>query len=265
MDSVAHSVLPPRIRSLPDLLVSQIAAGEVVERPASALKELIENSLDAGATQLNIALDNGGINLIRVADNGSGIPAEDLPLALARHATSKIASLDDLERVITLGFRGEALASMASVARLSIASRVAGERHGARIDCDGGTPGEIMPAALQRRTSILVRELEFHTPARRKFLKTEATEYAHCDEALRRAALAHAHVGFALAHNGRAQRRLPLASLAQRLPLLLGDDAAAGLIEMDQDGAGLRVHGFIGRPEAATGRRDCQYLFVNRP
>src|SRR5690348_4281590 len=179
------------IRALPDLLINQIAAGEVVERPAAALKELLENALDAGATHVDVDLSGGGIKRIRVADDGQGVEREDLPLAVARHATSKIASVIDLEAIATLGFRGEALASIAAVSRVSLASRAAGRPHAWRLEVEGGTVGPVAPAALAAGTSVTVEELYFNTPARRKFLRTEATEWAHCDEAFRRIALAH--------------------------------------------------------------------------
>ena len=190
------------IRALPDHLVNQIAAGEVVERPASALKELLENALDAGATQIDIDLAGGGIKRIRVADNGAGIEREELPLAIARHATSKLATPDDLEAIATLGFRGEALASIAAVSQFALASRAAGRPHAWRIEVEGGSIGVIQPAALAAGTTVTVQELYFNTPARRKFLRTEATEWAHCDEAFRRVALAHPDAGFTLQHNG---------------------------------------------------------------
>ena len=172
----------------------------MVQRPASALKELIENSLDAGAGEIGVTLENGGIQLIRVNDDGVGIPKEELPLALARHATSKIASLDELHRVVSLGFRGEALASIASVAQVGLTSRVAEAKHAWRIEAAGSTAGGIAPAALEQGTQVEVRELYFNTPARRKFLKTEATEFAHCDETFRRLARSRPEVAFNLQH-----------------------------------------------------------------
>jgi DNA mismatch repair protein MutL len=174
---------------LSDQLISQIAAGEVVERPASALKELLENSLDAGSTELNVTLLHGGVKQLRVADNGCGVAREDLQLALTRHATSKIASLDDLERVASLGFRGEALASIASVSRTQLISRSADEKHAWRITSDGSDISTVEPAALDAGTIVEVNDLYFNTPARRKFLKTEGTEFGHCEEAFRRVAL----------------------------------------------------------------------------
>src|SRR5256885_14595832 len=177
------------IRPLPDQLINQIAAGEVVERPAAALKELLENSLDAGAAQIDIDLGGGGIRLIRVADDGDGIEREDLHLAVARHATSKIATAGDLEGIATLGFRGEALASIAAVSRLSLTSRARGKPHAWRIEVDGGEAGVPQPAALASGTTVTVQELYFNTPARRKFLRTDATEFGHCEEAFRRIAL----------------------------------------------------------------------------
>ena len=197
-----------RIRALPEHLVNQIAAGEVVERPASALKELLENALDAGATQIDVDLAGGGIQRIRVADNGGGIEREELSLAVARHATTKLATVDDLEAIATLGFRGEALASIAAVSRFALASRAAGKPHAWRIEVDGGNVSATAPAALADGTTVTVQELYFNTPARRKFLRTEATEWGHCEEAFRRIALAHPDVGFTLQHNGRVVHRL---------------------------------------------------------
>ncbi len=217
----------PSIRPLPDQLINQIAAGEVVDRPAAALKEILENSLDAGARQIDVDLAGGGIKLIRVADDGDGIGREDLPLALARHATSKIASASDLEAITTLGFRGEALASIAAVSRLTLTSRLRGKEHAWRIEVDGGEIGATQPAALSDGTTVTVHELYFNTPARRKFLRTEATEYGHCEEAFRRAALSHPDVGFTLQHNGSVKHRLLPQGRRARVDALLGEAFAA--------------------------------------
>ena len=261
MDISDHPARP--IRPLSDLLVNQIAAGEVVERPASALKELLENSLDAGATEIGVSLENGGAGLIRVADNGGGIPKEELVLALARHATSKIASLEDLERVGSLGFRGEALASIASVSQLRLASRTPASRHAWAIESAGGALGDIAPAALERGTTVEVRELYFNTPARRKFLKTDSTEYGHCDEAFRRVALARPDVAFQFSHNGRAHWRLAVSEHRNRVAAVLDEDFVGASVLIDERGAGLRLYGFAGRPEAAATRATTQYFYVN--
>ena len=197
------------IQVLPDLLINQIAAGEVIERPAAALKELLENSLDAGAHDVVVQLASGGTKLVKVSDDGCGIGKQELALALARHATSKIATLDDLECIASLGFRGEALASIAAVSHLTLTSRARAEKHAWKVAAEGGTLTAPEPAALESGTSIEVHDLYFNTPARRKFLKTEATEFAHCDEAFKRIALARHDVAFKLVHNGRAQWHLP--------------------------------------------------------
>jgi DNA mismatch repair protein MutL len=251
------------IRVLPELLISQIAAGEVVDRPASALKELLENSLDAGARALSIQLAGGGMKLIKVADDGGGIPREELALALARHATSKITSLEDLERVASLGFRGEALASIAAVSRLTLTSRRAGEKHGWTVTASGADVSKAAPAPLAAGTSIEVRDLYFNTPARRKFLKSEATEFAHCEEAFRRIALSRPEVAFTLQHNVRAQRHFGPQSLRGRIGAVLGEDFHAGALELDESSAGLRLHGAVGLPAHARASRDEQYCFVN--
>jgi len=251
------------IRVLPELLISQIAAGEVVDRPASALKELLENSLDAGARELSVQLAGGGMKLITVADDGGGIAREELPLALARHATSKIASLEDLERVASLGFRGEALASIAAVSRLTLTSRRAGEKHGWTVTASGADVSKAAPAPLAAGTSIEVRDLYFNTPARRKFLKFEATEYAHCEEAFRRIALSRPEVAFTLQHNRRAQRHLKPQSLRGRIGAVLGEEFHTGALQLDESSAGLRLHGAVGLPAHARASRDEQYCFVN--
>ena len=251
------------IRPLPDLLINQIAAGEVVERPAAVVKELLENALDAGAKQIDVDVAGGGIKRIRVADDGAGIEREDLPLAVARHATSKIASVVDLEAIATLGFRGEALASIAAVSRVAIASRASGKPHAWRIEAEGGTVGVVSPAALAAGTTVTVEELYFNTPARRKFLRTEATEWAHCDEAFRRVALAHDEVAFALTHNGRALHRLQAAGRRARVEALLGDAFVRHAALVDADAGGVQLAGFAVRPAYAAEAPATQHVFVN--
>ncbi len=252
-----------RIQLLPDLLISQIAAGEVVERPASALKELLENSLDAGSSEIRADLEEGGIKLIRVADDGAGIDAGDLANALARHATSKITSLAELEAVASLGFRGEALASIAAVARLTLTSRVGAAEHAWRIAAQDGALTAIEPAALSKGTVAEVRDLFFNTPVRRTFLRTPATEYGHCEEAMRRAALARPETTFEMRHNGRVVWRCPAQDVAARVMALLGDDFAAAARSVDQSAGDLRLHGLAGLPAYSRSGRDAQYLFVN--
>ena len=248
------------IRELPDELVSQIAAGEVVERPASVVRELVDNALDAGATQVHVRLSAGGVRAILVEDDGIGIPAAELPLALKRHATSKIRSLDDLEQVATMGFRGEALAAVASVSDLSITSRSADAPHATRLDARSG---ELAPAARSQGTSVEVRELFFSTPARRKFLKTDATEAAHCLEAVRRHALARPDVGFAVWHDGRLVAQWRAAGAEQRLGDVLGEDFIGRSRALQQAFGAWRLHGRVGTPEAARARADQQYVYVN--
>lgn len=251
------------IKLLPDQLVSQIAAGEVVDRPASALKELLENSLDAGSTDISVSLLNGGIKQLRVADNGGGIAGEDLALALTRHATSKIASLDDLEQVASLGFRGEALASIASISRTQITSRLLDDRHAWRIASEGAAISPVEPAALDQGTVVEVQDLYFNTPARRKFLKTEATEFGHCEEAFRRVALSRPDIGFMLQHNGRAMMRLAAADPARRFSEVLGQEFTAESVFVDESAAGLHLWGVAARPTFSRGVRDTQYVYVN--
>ena len=249
------------IRELPDELISQIAAGEVVERPASVVRELVDNALDAGATEVIVKLMAGGVRSIVVEDDGAGIPADELPLALRRHATSKIASLNELENVATMGFRGEALAAIGSVAELTIASRTAGVAHAQRIDARSG---ELVPAARGVGTSVEVRELFFSTPARRKFLKTDATELAHCIEAVRRHALVRPDVGFAVWHEGKLVqqwRRVP--GHEQRVREVLGDEFIAESRAVSFSIGPLRISGRAGTPAAARTRADQQYVYVN--
>ena len=249
------------IQRLPDLLISQIAAGEVVERPASVLKELLENAIDAGASTLRIQLEEGGVKLIRVTDDGHGIARDELALALTRHATSKIASLADLEQVGTFGFRGEALASVASVARLTLSSRQAGAAHAWRLT---GTPGAAPePAALLEGTVVEMRDLYYNTPARRKFLKSEATEFAHCADAVKRIALANPSVAFTLEHNGRASLQLPRSNAGGRAGAILGEDFLAESRRVDTGPGPLRVLGYCAAPAHSRPRNDAQYCYVN--
>ncbi|HEV2007405.1 MAG TPA: DNA mismatch repair endonuclease MutL, partial [Burkholderiales bacterium] len=252
------------IHILPDLLINQIAAGEVVERPAAALKELLENSLDAGANAIGVQLAGGGAKLLKISDDGIGIDRAELLLALARHATSKIATLDDLERIASLGFRGEALASIAAVSALTLTSRTRDSSHAWSIAAEGGALSEPTPAAHDPGTSVEVHDLYFNTPARRKFLKSEATEYAHCDEVFKRVALARPEIGFRLQHNGRAQWHLKAQNAAERITAVLGDEFAAATIAVDAQSTGMRLTGLMGLPAAARGGRDAQYFFVNR-
>jgi DNA mismatch repair protein MutL len=254
---------PPQrrpIRELPDELVSQIAAGEVVERPASVVRELVDNALDAGATQVTVRLLAGGVRLICVEDDGGGIAREELPLALKRHATSKIGSLADLESVGTMGFRGEALAAIASVSELHLLSRTAGQASAFLLDASSG---ELRPAARATGTTVEVKELFFSTPARRKFLKTDATELAHCVEAVRRHALARPDVGFAVWHEGKLCEQWRAGTRDQRLADVLGEDFLAESVAVERIAGPLRVTGRAGIPDAARSRADWQFAYVN--
>ncbi|CTP84480.1 DNA mismatch repair protein MutL [Xanthomonas translucens pv. poae] len=253
------------IRQLPEILINQIAAGEVVERPASVVKELVENALDAGARRVDIDLEEGGVRLIRIRDDGGGIPPEELPLAVSRHATSKIASLDDLESVGTLGFRGEALPSIASVSRFTLASRRPGDEHGAALQVDGGKVGQVQPRAQAPGTTVEVRELFYNVPARRKFLRAERTELGHIEEWLRSLALARPDVELRVSHNGKPSRRYKPGDLYSdaRLGETLGEDFARQALRVDHSGAGLRLHGWIAQPHYSRASADQQYLYVN--
>lgn len=251
------------IQLLSDQLISQIAAGEVVERPASALKELLENSLDASSDDIQVALLQGGVKQLRVADNGKGVAKEDLPLALTRHATSKIATLEDLESVGSLGFRGEALASIASISRTQFISKYADEKHAWRITTTGSEISEIEPAALDAGTIVEVNDLYFNTPARRKFLKTEATEYGHCEEAFTRIALSRPDVSFLLQHNGKATIRLIKGAADKRFTDILGSEFAGEAIAVDATVADLRLWGLVAKPTFSRHARDTQYVYVN--
>lgn len=262
MPADAHRTAQPSrpIRPLPDQLISQIAAGEVVERPASVVKELLENALDAGATQLGIRLEEGGVRRIVITDNGCGIPADELPVALMRHATSKIASLDELESVLTLGFRGEALASIASVSHLVLTSRTADAAHATQVSAD---TGHLQPASGGVGTMIDVQHLYFNTPARRKFLKSEQTELGHCLEMIRRAALARPDVTISVHHNGKPLEHWNSGDVAARTAQVLGGDFSRARLPLDEEAGTLHLYGFAGLPTASRGRPDQQYFFVN--
>ena len=254
------------IRDLPDELISQIAAGEVVERPASVVRELVDNALDSGAGQITVRLLAGGVRLIAVEDDGCGIPRDELPVALRRHATSKISDLHDLETVATMGFRGEALAAIASVSETSIFSRPAGQDSAYLLDARSG---ELRPAARNQGTTVEVKELFFSTPARRKFLKTDATELAHCIESVRRHALARPDVGFAIWHEGklveqwRAAGSTPDEALSRRLADVLNDKFVDNSVAVDHWAGPVHVTGRAGIPDAARSRPDQQFCYVN--
>ncbi|WP_418125431.1 DNA mismatch repair endonuclease MutL [Variovorax sp. 160MFSha2.1] len=264
MSALPTTISPPQrrpIRELPDELISQIAAGEVVERPASVVRELLDNALDAGAGQITVRLASGGVRLISVEDDGLGIPREELTVALRRHATSKIASLDDLETVGTMGFRGEALAAINAIAELSILSRFAGSDSAFALD---GRTGELRPVARSAGTTVEVRELFFATPARRKFLKTDATELAHCIEAVRRHALARPEVGFSIWHDGKlVEQWRAAATREQRLADALSDEFVSQSVAVAREGGAVRVVGRAGIPDAARSRGDHQFFYVN--
>ena len=249
----------PVIRALPDHLISQIAAGEVVERPASVLKELLENAIDAGSNRIRIDLEEGGMRLIRITDNGCGIEQGQLGLALTRHATSKIQSLQDLERVATMGFRGEALAAIASVSRLTLTSAARTANHAWRITGDG----ELTPDSLPVGTVVEMRDLYFNTPARRKFLKSAGTEQAHCMEVIRRQALAHPEISFAISRDGKASQAWPAETLEGRIRQVLGDDFLKACRPVDVGNDLLQLNGWAMIPTAILSDREAQHTFVN--
>ncbi|MGF1643590.1 MAG: DNA mismatch repair endonuclease MutL [Thiotrichales bacterium] len=255
------------IRELPPQLVNQIAAGEVVERPASVVKELVENSLDAGATAIWIDLEQGGVRRIRIRDDGCGIPQDEIPLALARHATSKIVSMEDLERVATMGFRGEALPSIASVSRFTLTSAIEGAGSGWRVEGGGGAALAGRPHPHPVGTTIDVCDLFYNVPARRKFLRTEKTEFTHLEQVVQRLALSRFDVAFELQHNQRQSLRLPAApdavTRASRVARICGEAFLAESVAIDECGAGLRLWGWIGLPTFSRSQPDLQYWYVN--
>jgi len=251
------------IQLLPDLLINQIAAGEVIERPASALKELLENSLDAGASEIAVQLEGGGIKRLLVRDNGCGIAKEQLPLALMRHATSKIASLDDLQRVASMGFRGEALASMAAVAQVTLTSRPADAAHAWQIGAIDGALSDAAPSSHAPGTSFEMRELYFNTPARRKFLKSENTEFAWCEETFKRIALSRPDVAFSLHNNGKLKWQLAGHDLPQRIKAILGSEFGQYAVKVEREIGPLHLYGIAALPAYSRSTRDEQYFFVN--
>ncbi len=260
----------PRINRLSQRLANQIAAGEVVERPASVIKEVLENSLDAGATRLDIDVEQGGIKLMRVRDNGGGIYRDDLALALSRHATSKIADLDDLENIASLGFRGEALASISSVSRLSLLSKSVDEDDSAgwKVETEGqGMEARVEPVAHPQGTTVEVRDLFFNTPARKKFLKTEKTEFSRIEEVVKRMALSRFDVQFTLQHNQRVIHQLRAAAseveIQRRVSLVCGPAFVENSVYVDVEGAGLRLWGWVSLPTFSRSQADLQYFYVN--
>src|SRR6202166_4036259 len=260
-----RSLLP--IQLLSDSLISQIAAGEVIERPASVVKELVENALDAGARRIDVEVERGGCGSIRVRDDGIGIDPSEIALALARHATSKIASLEDLECVATLGFRGEALPSIASVSRLSLVSRPAAAAHAWAVEARDGVLADLTPASHRPGTSVEVRDLFFNVPARRKFLRSDATEYQHIVRMLERLALSRFDVAFSLTHNGKPAWSLPAARSAgerlARVAKICGEEFAAHVIELKYETESLRLSGWLALPTFSRSQSDLQFAFLN--
>jgi len=257
-----------RIHLLSPRLANQISAGEVVERPSSVVKELVENALDAGANRIEVEVEDGGVKLIRIRDNGGGIPKEELALALSRHATSKITTLEDLEAVATLGFRGEALASVSSVSRLTLASRPADQGEAWKVEVEGRDMAPILsPTSHTSGTSVEVRDLFYNTPARRKFLRTDKTEYNHVEEVVKRQALARLSVAFTLLHNQKTIYQLrpatDLDSHLRRVAQLCGKPFVENAVEINASGSGLQLHGWVAKPTFSRSQADLQYFFVN--
>lgn len=253
----------PAIKPLPELLINQIAAGEVVERPASALKEILENSVDSGARKITVQLQQGGIKQIRVSDDGSGIAKDELLLALTRHSTSKISTLDDLYSIASLGFRGEALASIAAVSKLTMTSQHAQQEHAWQIHAEGNAVSQPAPAALTRGTVLDVNELYFNIPARRKFLKSDATEFAHCEEVFKRIALSQCGIEFVLQHNGKVRHQLRASDTTQRIAAILGEEFGQMAATVHEQSVGMQLRGMVALPAYARASRDAQYFFVN--
>ena len=258
-----------RIHALDPALANQIAAGEVIERPSSVVKELLENSIDAGSTELIIRVEQGGSTLIEIIDNGRGIHADDLPLAVMRHATSKIKTSEDLHAIVSLGFRGEALASIAAVSRLTLTSSRDDSGVGYQVEVNGTAfdHQEIQPVATQQGTHIRVQDLFFNVPARRKFLKKPTTEFGHIEEIVRRLALTHFDIRFVLEHNGNIRLNLPVADSGelrfQRVQQLLGRSFTENAYWIDADSINMRLSGWLGHPSDARGQSDLQYVYVN--
>lgn len=252
-----------KINRLPEQVINQIAAGEVVERPASVVKELVENSLDAGASQIDVYIEDGGSKLIRVVDNGSGMDTDDLANAVARHFTSKVSSVDDLINLTTLGFRGEALASIAAVSNFTIRSRAEGTEHGFSVDVESGEPQSPEPVGMPVGTEVLVRGLFYNLPARKNFLKTAATEFAHISDLIRRLVLVHPTVSMSLHHNHREVLRVGSGGVEPRISEVMGAELTGQLLPVTAEDPHLKVNGWVGRPGVGVAQRPRQYVFVN--
>lgn len=261
--------MPKTIQKLPDNLINQIAAGEVIERPASVIKELLENSIDATASIISIDIEKGGIQRIQIRDNGTGINKDQLSIALTRHATSKISSLEDLQNIHSLGFRGEALPSIASISRLSITSNTEPTNQGWTLQTEGGTPGQsVKPAAHAKGTTIEVNDIFYNTPARRKFLRTEKTEYSHCEQIIKRLALSNFHISFTLRHNQKTIYTLPssqsIEDKVKRLEKIIGKPFVENAIYVERSHDNMKLHGWVAAPTFSRSQPDMQYQYVNQ-